>query len=257
MATDPWNPEQYERFRAERSRPFLDLLTLVQPGPGMRVVDLGCGTGELTRLMHERLGAKETLGIDTSEAMLARSQAVAGDGLRFERGDVADFAPERRWDLVLSNAALHWVPEHETLFARLTAALTEGGQLAVQMPANFDHPSHLVAAEIAAEVPFRDALAGIGAGRNVLLPERYAALLERLGYAEQHVRLAVYGHRLAARDDVIEWVKGTLLTDVERRLPPEAFGEFLARYRERLLARLEDTRPHFFTFKRILLWAQR
>src|SRR5207249_7925375 len=132
------------------------------------------------------------------------------------------------------------------------------GQLAVQMPANFDHPSHVVAAEVAAEAPFREALGGRSHEQRPVLPvEEYALLLERLGYAEQQVCLQVYGHRLAARDEVVEWVKGTLLTDYQRRLPAELYARFVARYRERLLPALEDTRPYFFTFKRVLLWAQR
>ncbi len=258
MTRDAWDPAQYERFRDERARPFLDLLALVRPRPGMRVVDLGCGTGELSARLHHELAAGETLGIDRSEAMLARARPLAEGGLRFEAGDIAAFAARAAYDLVFSNAALHWVDDHPALFARLTAALRPGGQLAVQMPANFDHPSHVVAAQVAGEEPFRDALgAHARPGRAVLPPEEYALLLERLGYAEQHVRLQVYGHRLAARDEVVEWVKGTLLTDYQRRLPAELYARFVARYRERLLPALEDTRPYFFTFKRVLLWAQR
>ena len=258
MTRDAWDPAQYERFRDERARPFLDLLALVRPRPGMRVVDLGCGTGELTARLHHELAAGETLGIDRSEAMLARARPLAEGGLRFEAGDIAAFAARAVYDLVFSNAALHWVDDHAALFARLTAALRPGGQLAVQVPANFDHPSHAVAAQVAGEAPFCDALgAHARPGRAVLPPEEYALLLERLGYVEQHVRLQVYGHRLAARDEVVEWVKGTLLTDYQRRLPAELYERFVARYRERLLPALEDTRPYFFTFKRVLLWAQR
>ena len=256
MADDPWSPEQYERYHDERSRPFLDLLALVAGGRGMRVVDLGCGTGELTRLLHERVQAAETVGLDSSEAMLTRSGPFAGSGLRFERGDIADFVAQGRYDLVFSNAALHWLPGHEALFARLTSALADGGQLAVQMPANFDHPSHVVAAEVASEPPFGAALDGHVHATNVLAPEDYARLLERLGYAEQRVRLQVYGHRLAARDAVVDWVQGSLLTHYRRRLPAALWPRFLASYTERLLPRLEDTRPYFFTFKRVLLWGR-
>jgi trans-aconitate 2-methyltransferase len=257
MTQDTWNPNQYERFRDERSQPFFDLLALVQPRPGMRVVDLGCGTGELTVEVHRRLQASETLGVDSSAAMLAKSAAFAGNGVRFERGDIGGFTAPRPLDLVFSNAALHWLPDHPALLQRLTRAVAADGQLAVQVPANHDHPSHAVAHAVAREAPFREALGGYARGKPVLEPEEYALLLHRLGYREQHVRLQVYAHRLAARADVIEWVKGTLLTDYQRRLPVELWPEYLERYQAQLLPQLEDARPYFYPFKRILFWGRR
>ncbi|HEV8374262.1 MAG TPA: methyltransferase domain-containing protein, partial [Actinomycetota bacterium] len=154
---DTWDPERYGRFAAERAAPFHDLLALVSPVPGGRVVDLGCGSGELTAQLHRLLAAGETLGLDSSPAMLERATALAADGLRFELRDIAGFGGGG-WDVVFSNAALHWLPDHEALFGRLVAALAAGGQLAVQMPANHDHPTHLVAAEVAGEEPFSSAL---------------------------------------------------------------------------------------------------
>ena len=257
MAASGWDPGQYRRFRDERTQPFLDLLALVEPAPGMRALDLGCGTGELTRMLHERLQARETLGLDSSPEMLRESAAFAGAGLGFEHGDIATFAAPGPYDLVFSNAALHWVPEHPVLFPRLAAILADGGQLAVQMPANFDEPSHTVAREVAAEAPFRDVLGARLVSADVLSPSAYAVLLARLGFRAQHVRLQVYLHRLAGREEVVEWVKGSLLADYRRRLPADLYDRFLARYRERLLARLEDTHPYLFPFKRILLWASR
>jgi trans-aconitate 2-methyltransferase len=254
---DFWDPEQYGRFAAERRQPFLDLLALVRPIPGGRAADLGCGTGELTRALRERLGAAETLGIDTSTAMLARAKVYAGGGVRFEEGDIGVFAPARPFDLVFSNAALHWVPDHPRLLGRLARAVAPGGQLAFQVPANFDHPSHIAAEETASEEPFASTLGGSAHPRNVLAPEAYAALLDRLGFSEQTVRLQVYGHRLDSREGVVEWVKGSLLTDYEKRLPPELFARFVARYRQRLFERLPDERPFFFPFKRILARASR
>ena len=253
MSTDTWDPAQYERFERERSAPFFDLLNLVEPCPGGRVVDLGCGTGELTRSLHERTEASMTLGIDSSRAMLERSVPHAGGGLSFELGDIAEWAPSEPFDIVFSNAALHWVGDHAALFARLTAALAPGGQLAVQVPANHDHPSHLVAERVAGEEPFREALGGYVRQSPVLEPERYAELLHRLGYGTQHVRLQVYLHVLPEPEAVVDWVKGTLLTDYRRRLPEDAYGAFLARYRALLISELPDERPYPFTFKRILL----
>jgi trans-aconitate 2-methyltransferase len=253
MTNDTWNPEQYERFKRERSQPFFDLVALIRREPAPRVVDLGCGTGELTATLHRELGAARTVGIDRSEAMLKRSTAHAGRGLAFELGDIASFRASADWDVVFSNAALHWLPDHQELFARLYEAVAPGGQLAVHMPANQNHATHLTAAELASEAPFRDALAGY-AQPSVLAVEEYARLLHRVGFREQHVRIQVYGHLLESREQVVEWVKGSLLTDYQKHLGPELFVEFAARYRERLLARLADERPYFFTFRRILLW---
>jgi trans-aconitate 2-methyltransferase len=252
---DTWDPERYGHFAAERAAPFHDLLALVSPVPGGRVVDLGCGSGELTAQLHRLLAAGETLGLDSSPAMLERAAALAADGLRFELRDIAGFR-DGGWDVVFSNAALHWLPDHEALFGRLVAALAGGGQLAVQMPANHDHPTHLVAAEVAGEEPFGSALGGYRRTSPVQAPEWYATLLDRLGLVEQHVRLQVYLHHLAGREEVVEWVRGTLLTDYAARLPPELFERFLAGYRARLLPLLEDTSPYRYPFKRLLLWGR-
>jgi len=255
MATDVWNPDLYARFAAERAQPFHDLLALVRARPGMRVVDLGCGTGELTALAHRTLAARETIGLDSSGAMLERAAAHAGGGLGFVRGEIGSFQGEA-FDLVLSNAALHWVPGHEQLLGRLARALAPGGQLAVQVPANHDHLSHRLAVTIAGEPPFAAALGGYSRGKPVLEPEEYAQLLFRLGFRERHVRLVVYGHVLPSRADVVEWVRGTLLTDFQKRLPPELWERYLSTYRERLAAALPDERPFLYTYKRILFWGQ-
>jgi trans-aconitate 2-methyltransferase len=252
-----WNPAPYARFRDERATPFFDLLALVQPRPAMRVVDLGCGPGELTRELHVHLNARETLGLDNSPAMLAKAAAYAGDGLRFADGDIGTFTGDGAYDLVFSNAALHWVPDHPALLHRLTAALSADGQLAVQVPANDDHPSHATAVAVAGEEPFREALGGHVRRSPVLSPQEYAALLYDLGYRQQQVRLQVYAHELASREAVIEWVRGSVLTDYERRMPTDLWPRFLERYRAALLPQLADTRPFFYPFKRILFWASR
>jgi trans-aconitate 2-methyltransferase len=257
---DPWDPARYERFAAERTAPFYDLLALVRPIPGGRAADLGCGTGALTADLHRRVLARETLGLDSSAAMLERARAVAGGGLSFARGDLARFGEQGepasgRWDLVLSNAALQWVPDHARLLARLAATLAPGGQLAVQVPRNHDHLSHVVAEELAEEEPYASALGGYRRVFPVEAPERYAELLERLGFVEQSVRLQVYPHHLEGPEQVVEWARGTMLTEYQRRLPTELFERFLRTYRERLLPRLDQRRPYFYPFKRVLLWA--
>jgi trans-aconitate 2-methyltransferase len=179
--------------------------------------------------------------------MLLKSGHFGGEMLRFQHGTVEAFVTDQPYDLIFSNAALHWVADHESIFRRLTAFVSRDGQLAVQMPATDDHPSHAIAAEVAKEF-------GVEPRADfVLPPERYASLLHDLGYKRQHVRLQVYGHELPSAHDVVEWVRGALLTDYERRLG-ERFPQFLERYRERAVAALGDARPLFYTYKRVLIW---
>jgi trans-aconitate 2-methyltransferase len=222
------------------------------------VVDLGCGTGDNTRLAHERFGARETVGVDSSDAMLARAGTHAGSGLSFRRGDLA--APqegEAPFDVVLSNAAIHWVPDHEALLARLAGLVAPGGQLAVQAPANDHHASHAVAREVAKEPRFAGPLGGFLRESPILEPEAYAHLLHRHGFARQRVRFEIYAHALPSRDAVVEWVRGTTLTAYEQRLPKDAWPAFLERYRERLAATLPDERPFLYTYRRLFLWGRR
>jgi len=255
LAQDTWDPDQYARFRDERSRPFLDLLSLVAPRPGLRVLDLGCGTGELTRLAHERLHASETLGLDRSASMLARAAPLAGGGLRFEQGDLAQATG--RWDLVLSNAALHWLPDHPRLVPRLCQRVAPGGQIAVQLPDNHDHPSHRLARETGEEEPFRSVLRGWHKERTVLQPEGYAELLHAAGFGDLQVSLRIYPHLLDGPGAVVEWVMGTLLNDWKERLPAELWQPYLDRYRARLLVELPPTHPYLYTYRRVLFSGRR
>ncbi len=255
-----WNPDQYERFHVERRQPFDDLVALCEPVPGGRVVDLGCGTGHLTAELHARMEAAETVGIDSSEAMLARAKADRGHvpGLSFALGDIGTWLGHDL-DLVFANASLQWVDDHLNLLARMRTALGKGGQMAFQVPSNFRHPSHLLALQVAQESPFIDALEEHppeDRGRFVLSPEIYADLLYELGAKNQVVRMQVYGHELSSTADVVEWVMGTLLTPYRTRLTPELFSAFVDRYRERLLEELGEREPYFYGFRRILCWAR-
>jgi len=249
-----WDPEQYNRFAGEREQPFWDLRSLVEPVPAPRVADLGCGDGRLTSALHRKLGAATTTGVDLSESMLARAATHARGGVTFVSADLSTWSGSG-FDVVFSNAALQWVPHHPAVLERWRSSLAEGGQLAVQVPSNADHPSHAVLRELAVERLGPEAPADPVA-TNVLAPEEYARLLDALGFERQHVRLQVYAHRLDSAADVVEWMKGTSLTRFRLSMDPPAYESLVDEYRRRLVAALPDSRPYLYAVKRILLWGR-
>jgi trans-aconitate 2-methyltransferase len=252
-----WDPACYGRFAAERTQPFLDLLARVRRRPGMRIADLGCGAGELTARLQDELAADETVALDSSPSMLAESDAHARPGLHFVCDDLTHLDRYGEFDLIFSNAALQWVDDHERLLARLCERLRPGGEIAVQVPANHDHPSHLLAAELGSEPPFAAALTDGVRRSPVLAVEDYASLLFRLGLVEPRVELIVYTHLLPSAASVVEWVQGTLLVHYRRGLPPGLHEPFLKEYAARLPSRLGGEEPYLYTYKRILFTATR
>jgi trans-aconitate 2-methyltransferase len=256
VAASQWDPGQYNRFAAEREQPFWDLAGLLHAVESPRVADLGCGDGRLTAALCRRLEAREAVGVDSSSSMLADAAAHQDGSLRFVEADISVWEAPQSFDVVFSNAALQWVPDHAAVLRRWTDSLAPGGQLAVQMPSNADHPSHQVSRQLAEE--WLGSAAPLDpVERYVLRPERYAELLHDLGFSEQHVRLQVYGHVLETSADVVEWVKGTSLTRFKMAMDEAAYERFVAEYRRRLVAELGERSPYFYPFKRILLWGRR
>ncbi len=248
MTPTVWDPDQYLRFAAERRRPFDDLVGGLRAIPGGSAVDLGCGPGPLTLELHAAVGAAQTVGVDDDEAMLDRARSVLADpgldptlarGVRFERARLQEWEPAQPLDVVFANASLQWAPDHPRLLARLAGFLAQGGQLAFQVPANHDHPSHLVADDLGRE---RGLTVGGGAA-NVAAPEAYATVLHDLGLADVDVRLQVYGFELDQSADLVEWTKGTLLTGYRAQLEPADYDDFVAEYRRRLLAEVGSVDP--------------
>lgn len=248
----PWNPEKYLEFKEQRSAPFDDLLKLVRVRTGLKVVDLGCGTGELTRKLANTLPDSEVLGIDSSPEMLKASQAWTRSRLRFELGDQA--ALTGAYDLIFSNAALQWSEGHTELIPRLFHCLKPGGQIAVQVPSNHNHVSHRVYREVAAREPFITALNGYNRQSPVLTIEAYAARLFQEDAQEIVVFEKVYPHILESADAVVDWISGTALVPYFERLSDSLRAEFIEAIRKRMRAEL-PSRPVFYPFKRTLFSA--
>jgi len=249
-----WDPNCYGKFRIERQKPVEDLFKLINIRKGMGVVDLGCGTGEITEMISNLLPGSTVLGIDSSFDMLAKAKERERPDLQFERGSIEDVSGE--WDLIFSNASLHWVNNHDALIPKLFSHIRKDGQLVVQIPSNHNHPSQALLATLAQEDPFKQALKGWARRSPVLSIDRYAELLFISGGSNVTVFEKVYPHVLNDADSIIEWIRGTALLPYLEGLPEKIHEQFIDKYRVRLLE-LWPKGPIFFPFRRIIFAASR
>lgn len=222
-----WDPEVYGRYADERSRPFHELVARVGAVEPARVVDLGCGDGALTATLADRWPSASVLGVDSSAEMLAG--APAGPRLEFRPGRIEDWEPDGPVDVLVSNAALQWVPGHVELLPRLVGALAPGGWLAMQVPGNWDEPSHTLLAELRESPRWKARLAGAERGPAALGPAEYVRVLAGLGCAVDAWE-TTYAQVLAGPDPVLDWVRGTALRPVLARLSAAEAAEFEAGY---------------------------
>jgi trans-aconitate 2-methyltransferase len=252
-----WNPEQYLRFAEPRLRPALDLLSRVDVADPKQVCDLGCGAGNVTAFIAQRWPTAEVTGIDSSAAMLAKARDAL-PGVRWQQADLKGWQPDRAYDLIYSNAALHWLPAHDTLFPSLIDSLAPGGVLAVQMPKNFDAPSHTAIADTVNAGPWRDRLAPLVKPAPVAEPETYFEILRTHADAID-IWQTRYLQVLQGKDPVKEWTKGTWLRQFLDALPPTEAAAFEADYAERMrkaYPALADRRT-LFPFRRLFIVARR
>ena len=258
-----WDPGQYHRFTDHRLRPALDLLARVPVAGASLVYDLGCGSGNVTRVIAERFPAARVAGIDSSSDMLAKAAETPGR-IEWLRADVARWEPDRAPDLIYSNAALHWIDDHAALFPRLFGFLAPGGCLAVQMPLSYSMPSHVL---------MRETLATGGTNGSRLGDDALAAAVGRkwvLDAGEYHDLLAPeassldiweteYLQRLEGDDPVLEWVRSTGLRPILNGLHGAERERFIDVYRERVRhaypRRADGSTP--YPFRRLFMVATR
>ena len=227
-----WDPTQYEKFATLRDRPFLDLLSRVGAKDPRLVVDLGCGNGPLTLLMAQRWPDARIIGIDSSPQMIERAREVDTQGrVEWQVGTVEDWDPATSPDVLITNATLQWVPTHRDLIPRWLQALPEDGWFAMQVPGNFDAPSHRLIRETVAEHPRAADLVGALRSDAVEDPTGYADLLAtRCSHLDvwETTYLQMLDPAAAQRSPVLEWVRGTGLRPVLDRLRPEEVEPFEA-----------------------------
>lgn len=259
-----WDPSKYTEFADHRGRPYLDLMARVENLAPKKIVDLGCGPGNMTKLLAERWPEALVLGLDSSQQMIDSASAqINPPNLRFELADATTWQADDTIDMIFSNAMLQWIPGHSELLSRWLGQMDTDAAVAIQIPGNFSSPSHTTMRELAESEKWSDKLAGVlrheGAAGE---PAQYQQLLIEAGYTAD-VWETTYHQLLSGPDPILEWVRGTALLPIKAALTPEDYLEFEQDYRHAVKDQyqsieLEDGAELLnFPFRRIFMVGQK
>ena len=227
-----WDPGKDVQFGDYRDRPFFDLTARIAADSPRQVVDLGCGPGNLTATLAGRWPQARVLGLDSSPDMLARAAPLATEtpGLSFAAADIRDWMPGPACDVVVSNAALQWVPGHLELLPDWLDALPAGAWFALQVPGNFGAPSHVLMRGLADSAEWSGRLAGVLRHDDAVAEAAdYLTVMLDAGWTAVAWETS-YQQLLPGPDPVLEWVRGTGLRPVLAALPPVDADRFEQQY---------------------------
>ena len=252
-----WDPNLYLAFGDQRLRPALDLIARIALDSPRTIVDLGCGTGNVTAALETRWPAAQITGLDNAPEMLARAREQ-GPGITWIDADLDAWRPRTPVDLLFSNAALHWVEDHAALFPRLVAGVAEGGAFAVQMPRNWQAPSHELIHETLRDGPWRGRLEPLIRPRPTLAPAFYYDLLAPL-VQSLDIWETEYHQVLEGENPVADYVKGSALRRFLAALEEPERSRFDSAYRERIKAAYPPRADGktLFPFLRLFILARR
>ena len=253
----PWNPDIYNQFKTIRYQPFFDLMGMISDEDMKTAVDIGCGTGEQTSIMSDRFDTAAFLGIDASKDMLEESKPFANSRLQFKNTTIANFVvDESAWDLIFSNAALHWENHHEALFPKLISKLNDGGQFAVQMPVQNENMLNQLVLDLIQEQPFSDFLNGWKITSPVLPMDDYAQLMFDNGLTDIQVVKKVYPIIADSPKTLFDFISGSALIPYMERLSESQQKLFVSEYKSRIENAFKQF-PAMYAFKRILLYGRK
>ncbi|SKA16371.1 methyltransferase domain-containing protein [Sediminibacterium ginsengisoli] len=250
----PWNPDVYNKFKEKRYEPFYDMLAHVDVKPGMRILDLGCGTGELTKIIADKFNGAQVLGVDNSAEML--SKAPRQENISFAQRSVQEqLELPGQWNAIIANASLQWVGDHVSLFPKLISKLLPGGQLAVQMPSQKENLLNQILHQQVQEAPYYEVLKETIRYSPVLSLDDYTRLFFDNAAKDILVYQKVYPIIAASTETLYEFISGSALVPYMEKLQEPMQAEFIQEYKNRIAAHF-TTSPMIYAFKRIILVAK-
>lgn len=255
----PWDPEKYNQFKNIRYQPFFDLSALIFPDGLKNAVDIGCGTGEQTKILSEKFDTASFLGIDPSTEMLAKSGKLKSDRLHFKQSTVEAFvnaSKEESWDLIFSNAALQWSNDHTILFPRLIALLSGTGQFAVQMPVQKENALNRLLLLLVEEEPYTGFLKGWKRESPLLGIDEYAQIMFENGLSNLQILQKVYPIIANSAEDLFDFISGSSLIPYLERMTTSQQELFTAEFKRRIQKEFNRF-PAIYAFKRLLLYGNK
>lgn len=249
----PWNPDKYNEFKSERYSPFFDLVGHIQDKSNLTVLDLGCGTGELTKFLADKLSNPTVLGIDSSAEMLAK--VPEQDNLQFKQADITEqLKADQKWDLIVANASLQWVDGHNELFSQIISRLNPAGQLAVQMPCQAENVLNKILLNLVQEEPYASSLTNWKRESPVLSMDEYGSLLFEKGGKDLIIYQKMYPIIAKSHDSLFEFISGSALVPYSERLSEMLQKQLSAEFKRRIKLHFPKM-PALYAFKRFIIYS--
>lgn len=253
----PWNPDVYNQFKNIRYQPFFDLSEFISDENLKTAIDIGCGTGEQTKILAEKFQKTQFLGIDASSEMLKKSEEFKSGNLSFKQQTIESlYSKEEKWDLVFSNAALQWSDNHKKLFPKLISLVNDGGQFAVQMPVQSENVLNKILVQQASEEPFSIQLKGFNRLSPVLGLDDYAHMMFENGLQNLNISMKVYPLIAERGDELYNFISGSALIPYLERLSGDQKEDFINEFKKRIGGHFSKF-PAIYSFKRILLYGRK
>lgn len=252
----PWNPDIYNQFKTIRYQPFFDLMDLIYDENLENAVDLGCGTGEQTKILSENFRNTNFLGVDSSAEMLEKSKSFENNRLHFEQSSVEKFIDSnKKYDLIFSNAALQWSDNHLELFPSLFSMLSENGQFAVQMPVQHENRLNQILYQLASEEPYRTQLNSWNRASEVLSMDQYVHVMFENGLSDLQVFTKVYPIVAKDEEELFAFISGSALIPYLERLNEDKKNIFTSEFKRRIQQDFQKF-PAIYSFKRLLIYGR-
>lgn len=253
----PWNPEIYNQFKNIRYQPFFDLVENISSDGLKSAIDIGCGTGEQTKILSEKFADANFLGIDSSTEMLEKSSSLGNERLSFKQQTIEElYDSNEKWDLIFSNAALQWSDNHEKLFPKLLSLLSENGQFAVQMPVQSENILNQILFQLASEELYKSQLNNWNRVSPVLTLDEYTKIMFDAGLKDLNISMKVYPIIADDAEKLFQFISGSALIPYLEILDQDSHDKFIIEYKKRIAEKFENF-PAIYAFKRILLYGRK